>query len=353
MNNEEKLTFWNKMKISIFDFEKYQDLAAEKILKTICYIAILVLIFALVVAGETIYKFSITIANIRNYIDTNIESIYFENNQLGVITNSHEEVTTIEDEQTGIKVILMTQAEDEEKIKKSIDEMNSEENAVLILRDKILIKNAVLTKPITYSYQTIAEQYNINKVDKQEALNLLSYDTLKPVLFVMFGLFFAYFFLIMYLPSTLIDIIILSIFGYVVSAITKIRLKYSAIYNIAAYSLTLPILLNIVYILVQAFTGFTIKYFEVMYTTIASIYIAAAILMIRSDMIKKQMELTKIIEEQDKVRLEIQRREEEQKEKEERERQKREEDNRRKREEKEKKKEEKENLGKTPEGNNV
>lgn len=345
MNNEEKLTFWKKMKISIFDFEKYQDLAAERIVKTICYILILVLIFALVVAGMMTYKFSATIANVRDYIDNNIEDIHFEDNQLSVTTKNHEETTTIENEETSIKVILMTQVEDELEIQKSIDELNSEENAVLILKDRVLIKNELLTKPIPYSYQTIAERYNINKIDKQEAVNLLSYDTLKPILLILFGIFFVYFFLIMYLPSTLIDIIILSIFGQIVSIITKMKLKYSAIYNIAAYSLTLPIILNIIYIIIQGLTGFTIKYFEVMYTTIASIYIATAILMIRSDVIKKQMELTKIIEEQDRVRLELQRREEEQKEQEERERQ--------KKEEKEKKKEENGNIGKTPEGNNV
>lgn len=350
MNNEEKLTFWKKIKLSIFEFEKYQDLAAEKIVKTICYIIVLVLILALVVAGIMTYKFSTTIANIRDYIDTNIESIQFENYQLNVITTNHEKTTTIKDEQTGIKTILMTQIEDEQEIQNAIEEMNSEENSILILKDKILVKNEVLTKPLTYSYQQIAEQYNINKIDKEEALNLLSYDTMKSVLFVMFGLFLVYFFLIVYLPSTLIDIFILSIFGYIVSVITKMKLKYSAVYNIAAYSLTLPILLNIIYVIVQTFTGFTIKYFEVMYTTIASIYIAAAILMIRSDVIKKQMELTRIVEEQEKVRLELQRREEEQKEQEEKDRQKKEEEKKRKKQEK---KEEKENLGNQPEGNNV
>ena len=55
--------------------------------------------------------------------------------------------------------------------------------------------------------------------------------------------------------------------------------------------------MNIIYFIVNSFTGFTIKYFEIMYTTVATIYIATAILMIRSDVIKKQIELNKIIEE--------------------------------------------------------
>ena len=126
------------------------------------------------------------------------------------------------------------------------------------------------------------------------------------------------------------------------------KIKYSALYNIAAYSLTLPIILNIFYVIVQAFTGFQIKYFEVMYTTIASIYVATAILMIRSDVIKKQIELTRIVSEQEKVREELKKREEEEKQQEEKERQKKEEDKKRK---KEKEKDEEDNLGEQPEGN--
>lgn len=350
VDNDEKLTFWKKIKISIFDFEKYQDLAAEKIIKTICYIAILVVIFALAVAGIVTYKFSITLANIRNYVDEKIETITFENNQLNIIPKNQEEMTMIENEEMNIKVILLTQIEDEQKIQQNIESINSEENAVLILKDKVLVKNAVISKPITYSYQTLAEQYNINKIDKEEVLNLLSYDTLKPLLFTLFGMFWLYTFLIAYLPSTLIDIIFLSVFGYIISWGTKIRLKYSAIYNIAAYSLSLPIILNIIYVIINGITGFNIKYFRFMYITIAGIYIIAAILMIRADVIKKQIELTKIIEEQDKVREELKKREEEQREQEEKERQKREEEKKRKKEEK---REEKEKLGKEPEGNNV
>ena len=347
MENEKKLTFWKKLKYSIFDFDKYQELAAEKVVKTIGYIAILLLVFTLVVAGIYTYKFSVTISDARNYVDENIETITFENYELNVITKSNEEVTTIQNEEIGMNVIINTNLQSEEEINKKIEEFTSKGTGILILKDRILINNELMSEPITYSYKTLAQQYNINKIDKQELLNLLSFDTIKSLLFTIFGILFIYFFAIMYLPSTLIDIIVLSVFGYVVSNITRIRLKYSATYNIAAYSVTLPIILNLIYFVVNVFTGFTINYFEIMYTTVASIYIATAILMIRSDVIKKQIELTKIIEEQEKVRAELQRREEKQKEQEEKERQ-NEED---KRKSKEKKKREEGNIGEEPEGN--
>ena len=88
MKNEEKLTFWKKIKFSITDFEKYQDLAAEKVIKTILYLFILIFCFTLIVTGIYTYKFSVTIANVRNYINENIKTINFEDNKLEIISNT-------------------------------------------------------------------------------------------------------------------------------------------------------------------------------------------------------------------------------------------------------------------------
>lgn len=346
---EEKLTFWKKIKFSIFDFDKYQNLAAEKISKTILYIAILILIFAIVIAGVYTYKFLGIVNNVKNYVSNDIETIAFGENLLTVVPKNGEEITKIEDEASGITIIINTQADDETKINESIKELNSGGNKVLILKDKILIKSDIMTSHYSSEYKDIAEKYNINKLDKQEILNLLSINTIKPLIVTFFIITFIYMFIIQ-LSSTLVDIIVLSIFGYIVSLITKIRLKYTAIYNIAAYALTLSIILNIIYFDVNSFCGFTIQYFEIMYTTLATIYITAAILLIRSDVIKKQIELNKIIEEQVKVRQELEKKEEERKEKEEKDKQKREEEKNRNKKEKE---DENGNLGEEPEGNNV
>lgn len=323
MKDEQKLSFWKKIKISITDFEKYQDLAAERVIKTIGYIALIMLIFNIVVAGIYTYKFSATISNIRGYIEENIAQITFEEAKLTVIPKNKEKITTIKNEESKITVIINTQNSNEKELQKSIDEFNGIENAILILPNKIMLKNGLIKQPYSYSYENISNQYNINKLDKQEVLNLLSIDTIKQVLIYVYIVMFIYMF-IMYFSSALIDIIMLSVLGYIVTIIAKIRIRYSAIYNIAAYAITLPVILNLVYFVVNAFTGFTIKYFEVMYTGIASIYIITAILIIKSDVIKRQIELEKIIQEQEKVKLELQQKEEEKKEREERERQKKE-----------------------------
>ena len=53
--------------------------------------------------------------------------------------------------------------------------------------------------------------------------------------------------------------------------------------------------------IVNILTGYTVKYFNVLYMAIACIYVIAAILIIRSDIIKQQIELSKIMQEQENI----------------------------------------------------
>lgn len=274
-----------------------------------------------------------------------------------VIPTNGEEVTEIDvNNIINSKIIINTQTTEEAKIQETIDKISKQNNGILFLKDRIIIKTELSTKLMEYSYKDISEEYNINKIDKQEIINILSGQTMYTFLVAFFIVMLIYMFII-YFSSILIDIFLLAILAYIVTRLAGLRLKYSAIYNIATYSLTLPVLLNIIYIVINRFTGFTIEYFQIMYTAIASIYIITSILMIKSDVIKKQYELNKIIEEQERVRQELKRKEEEQKEKEEqerRERAKKKEKEKQKKEREEKKKNKGEGeIGETPEGGNA
>lgn len=365
----DKLTFWKKLKISITDFDRYQDLAAEKIGKTIIYIVIMMLIFSFVIAGLYTYKCVTILGSVRKYIENNIETIAFENGKLSIVPNNKEKEIKLLFENTNstMQLIINTNINNEQEKNDKIEEIKSSENGILILNDRILIKNSLTMAPQEYQYESYAEQLNITNLDKQTILNYLSDESMMPIIMASIVSIFCYMFMI-YFSSVLVDILVFSAMGYIFTIIARVKIKYSAVYNIAAYSVTLPVILNLIYFIVNFFTGFTIKYFEIMYTAVASIYIITAILMIKSDIIKKQIELAKIIEEQDKVREELKRREEE-KEQEERERQKKEEEKKRKQKEKDDQKDEPEeekkktkkkkengpdiNIGKEPEGNNV
>lgn len=230
------------------------------------------------------------------------------------------------------------------------NEISNSDNGIIVLKNRIIIKSSLSNNLTEIDYKTISEKYNITNISKDEIINLLSSKEMYISIAIFFAKAILYMFII-YFSTVLIDILLLVVLTYIVTRIAGLRLKHTAVYNIAAYSLTLPIILNILYFIVNSLTGFTIKYFQVMYTAIASIYIITAILMIKSDVIKKQLELNRIIEEQERVKQELKRKEEKEKEEAEQERRKKEREKKNK--EKEEKKEENDGINKEPEGDNA
>lgn len=349
---KQELSFFKKIKISVLDFDGYQNLAAEKISRTIIYIVLFILIFSIIISALYIYEFWAAMNKVKDYINTEISEIKYENYELSIIPNNGEKTLEINSNDLGQPVVIInTIAQNEEEINESINNIKSKENGILILKDRIIIKSSMSTQTVEYLYKDISEKYNINKIDKEELISILSGQEMITAI-IIFGATLVIYMFIVYISNILIDIFLLSILAYIVSRISGLRLKYSAIYNIATYSLTLPLILNVIYIIINSLTGFTIEYFQIMYRAIASIYIITAILMIKSDVIKKQYELNKIIEEQERVREELKRKEEEKRQQEEQERRDREKKEEKEK-EKKKKQEDKGKIGKEPEGDNA
>lgn len=122
---------------------------------------------------------------------------------------------------------------------------------------------------------------------------------------------------VIYFVSAIVDAMMLAVLGFLFARIMGIGIRFKATFNMGVYALTLPIILNLTYVVINAFTGFEVRYFQWMYTTISYIYMILAILMIKTDLITKQAELMKIVEEQEKVKQEIKMREKQKKEEEE------------------------------------
>ena len=99
---------------------------------------------------------------------------------------------------------------------------------------------------------------------------------------------------ITYLLSILWNVVILSIFGVMATWFAKIKMRYAAIFNMSVYAISLSVLLNIAYMILNIFVDFEIKYFQVMYIAVAAIYLIAAIFIIKSEFMKKQIELQKL-----------------------------------------------------------
>ena len=217
----------------------------------------------------------------------------------------------------------------------------------------MLLKNEMLSAISETSYTDFFNKYNITSLDKQKIIDYVKNNSLQIYTSV-FVTMFIYMFVV-YLASILVDALVLGFLAYLIARIFRMKIKYSASFSMGVHALTLSIILNMGYIIINGFSGWMVKYFQFMYTAISYIYIVTAILMIKTDYMKRQAEVEKIKSVQEQVKEKIKQKEQEKedekaeaKNKRERERQK----------EKEKKQEEQENpenpeIGDKPEGSNV
>lgn len=353
MEEDVKISFWKKLKISIFGLEDYQKLAVQKTGKTIGYLAKLMLIFAFILSIVLTYQFATSVDKVKQYIENQFEEISYQDGILKVVQKNNEKnpIVIVDEERLSAKFIIDTDDLTNEQVDKHAEEVKGYTNGIVILKDRIIVKTGMAAASTTVNLKDIADQYHVVKLDKQDILSMLSGSNIWMLYIAFFITMYIYLFII-YFSTVLVDALLYSLLGYIAGVFSRLRLKYSATYNIAVHALTVPIILNLIYIAVNMLTGYTIKYFDIMYMAITSIYVITAVLMIKSDVIKRQMELSKIISEQEKVKQELERKEQEKREEEEKERVRKEDEKKRKEEKQKKEKENKgENNGPQPEAN--
>ena len=318
METGEKIGFFERLKISIFKFEDYARLAAQKISKAVIYMLILMLVFALCVSAATTYKFSQSLNDLANYISNEIETLQFKDGVLSIVpTNNKDKPIIIENEELPVgKLIIDTSDLEQAKIDEYAEQIKHYTSGIVVLKDKIITKTDMSSITTTMTYKDISQQYKIGEFNKDNIISIITGDGSIKLCMSFFAMTTIYLFIV-YFSTVLIDAIFLAILAYITSV-------------------------NLAYIIANILTGFVIEYFQVVYTAIASIYVVATVLIIRSDVIKKQAELNRIMSEQEKVRQEMERKKQEEKEEAEREKTKKEEQEKEKKEKEQEKKKDKE-----------
>lgn len=344
-DKEIKKGFFKKVWYSIDKIEKYSELSAEGFGKTIKYLAKLIIIIAIISSTVTVYRTSLEVKDIANSINENAPELTYND---GTLTVDSQEPITNENESFG-KVIIDTNTDSEEQINKYINDVE-EENAIIILKDKLILKEIGLQGTSNYNYKELFGDMGITEFNKQELVDYLTSSSMMSLYLNLFLVLFIYAFAI-YSINLLFYIIMISLFGYLTTMILKLKIRYVAIFNMAVYSITLPIILNMIYLIINAFYQYKINYFDVLYMLISSIYIMAAIFILKSEFNKKQGEVKKIVEVEKQVKEEAEEEKREEEKQEEKENEKRNKDTGKK----DKKEEKKENLqdGIEPEGSNA
>lgn len=295
MEEDIKISFFKRILISIKDFDKYKIFITEKLGKSIKYAFILSLILMIFITASFTIKYGALIDNTLNYIKQDLPDFTYENGNLNFNIDEPRVLENGESSKNiSYKVIIDTKEISQEQIDEYKEKIKLYNYGILFLKDKVIINSSLVSQTIEQNYKELGEKYGIvESFNKQNMVDYINSYNIASIYIQIFIFLYIYLFA-SYFLTMLLDAFLLAILGIITARIARVQIKFSGSYAIGLHALTLPIILNVIYIIVNTFTGFYIKYFDIMYTTVSYIYIVAAILSMKSDLIKQQIEIGKI-----------------------------------------------------------
>lgn len=283
MEKEIRLSFFRRLKMSIFDFDKYHIIASEGLGRAMMYLIKLILLFALIISAATAVKVSQLLDEGISYLNNNVPNFYFQDSKF--VLENDSDVIMENHEYTDFRIILTNSESYSE------DEIRDFDGMVLVFtKNNLLLKQQNGTSITSQDYADLNETININDINKEYIINMFSGEGAYTILANIFAVIFISTFLTYFLTGIL-DTVALSLLGFIISRIIRIPLKYGALYSLSISAITLPVILNAIYMVVNMFTGFVIPYFQIMYTLISYVYLIAALLIMRSEIIKKKVQI--------------------------------------------------------------
>ena len=309
-NKVKNINFFKKIWYSITKFEQYPAMAAEGIKTSTRYLLILITLVTVAAMVGSLLQTNKLMKDLAQYIQENIPEFSYNDGKLEM--NTEEPIVINDIQYQGIDRIVIDPSADTAEQKEKDKTDNSMEGIIVFLfKDEIVLvgktSESDKTAEQVYTYSNFIQSYtgtDIQSFNKTDFTNYLTSERMIPF-YTRYGLSIFIYLLIMNVIYALLDAFEIAILGWITGLLAKIKIKFSALYSMAAYALTLSIFLNIIYIVINYFTTFSIKYFQVAYIAIAYIYLAATIFILKDDLIRKMQEVEKIREEQKNVKEEI------------------------------------------------
>lgn len=307
MKKTKKQGFFKNVKNSIFNFDSYQEFAMQDMKKGIFYFLKLSILFSVVISIVfAALQVTVTVPTVKKFIEGDIPNFSYSN---GTLDLQSEEPVTIDKIADDVLIIADTKELDDAKINEYKDKINLYEIGVLILKDKIYLKNEYTLSGIQeMKLSDIESVYGKSEFTKQDILNdMNSINMISLCISLAFTVFLGFFLIFVFM--SILDIIILALLSNIIAMLSRVKMKASALVNISIHAMTLPIVLLLAYAVVLLTTGFEIKYFNIMYRGISYIYVFTAIFLIRQNLIKQQIELTTIVQKQQELKKELEEKE--------------------------------------------
>lgn len=312
MEGKEKVVnkkFFKKVWYSITKFEQYPAMAMEGLKSAIIYLIILTAIVSLFAMIGSLIETNKMMKGLAQYIQDNIPEFTVTEGKLSMEIAEPIIIENIE-EMAIDRIVINPLAETEEQKAQSESENLMVGITVFLFKDQVVLETKAENSEVfkqQYTYNDFVASYtgeNIQTFNKSELVEYLTSQKMMQFYLRYAGSLFVYI-LSANIIVALLETLEIALLGWITTGIARIKMKFVAIYNMAIYSITLPMILNILYIIINYFTDFTITYFQVAYVTIAYIYLAASIFILKDDFIKKMQEVQKIRQEQEKVKEEI------------------------------------------------
>ena len=222
---KEKLNFIERFKISIFKPRRYNELIKEGISKVLIYSLIVTLIIGSIIGGILFSVLSSTEKDVYNIVSNknfefSISNGIFEFNKSPVKFEEGKSIIYINSDI-------------------SINDINSIKNIVIhkdysiaILKDGISIR--YLRDEYNMEYNSIINNLSLNNETLIKGLNLFKFVKYAIFISTVFSIYFMF----------MINSIILSLIGLVISKVNNIKIGYKDLLKISIYATTLPIILN-------------------------------------------------------------------------------------------------------------
>ena len=158
--NVKKIGFFKRIFLSIKEFEQYVILASENISVAVKYLLKLMLIFVVVVTCIFMYQFYTYFQESIMYFNENIDEVNFVNGELNIDKGDKKEIIN---ENSVIPYILIDTNANAETTEEYHKKLTEYESGIIILKDKIIYKNGLLSNGLEYKYSDILAKYNITE----------------------------------------------------------------------------------------------------------------------------------------------------------------------------------------------
>lgn len=260
MKKNKKEFFITDLFKSIINFDYYKEVINKKLSDNIRYFLKLMLLYSIILTICTIFNINQNIKQLSNFINTEVTNLTYSNGTLSI--NNDESKTLLN------KYIII--------------DTNNEDNTNLENKAQVVIgKKYCSIKFDDYIFRIRYNDYFYEDINKEDIIKSLSNLGIK--FYMMMSLIILVWCFVVITISTFLDILVITVIGFVMSKIINRALNFTNMLNIAIHAITLSILLSAIYYVINVATGFYIKYFSIMYTSVAIIYMMTSILLITSD----------------------------------------------------------------------